>query len=258
MSDTQTNELWRRFKQEGDLSAREEIILTYTYLAKYVVGRLLVRPNSVLSMDDLIGHAAVGLIDAVDRFDPSKGIKFETYAVIRIKGSVLDALKSIDWIPRSTRATDKQIKQTYASLEAALNRPATDEEVANALGMDIDTLNTVLADVGQSIVISMEDLLTYGEDSHNFEDGLPTDTSLSPLAAAESSIRKQLLAQAIDDLPEKEKFVIGLYYGDGLTLREIAEVLGVTESRVCQLHSKAAARLHGKLARHADLLLAAA
>jgi RNA polymerase sigma factor for flagellar operon FliA len=124
--------------------------------------------------------------------------------------------------------------------------------------MDIDTLNSVLADVGHSIVISLEDMLTYGEDTYNFEDGLPADTSLSPLAAAESSIRKQLLAQAIDELPEKEKFVIGLYYGDSLTLKEIAEVLGVTQSRVCQLHSKAAARLHGKLARHADLLLAAA
>lgn len=250
---------WKRYKAHRDPKAREEIILAYVYLAKYVVDRMPVRPSAVISHDDLVSHAVVGLIDAVEKYDPSRDVKFETYAVTRIRGSVLDALKGLDWMPRSLRSTEQELKRTFAGLEAKLGRAATDEEVAGALGISIDELHERLSDVGQSALLSLEELMMYGEENTGLA-GLcsrPGPES-DPLLSAEMGQRTKLLASAISGLPDKEKLVISLYYNDGLTLKEIAAVLGVTESRACQLHSKAAVRLHGKLARHEDLLLAAA
>lgn len=249
--------LWRRYKSRNDPQAREQIILAYAHLAKYIVDRMPVRPSPVMSYDDLLGHAIVGLIDAVERFDPARDVKFETYAVVRIRGAVLDALKSLDWIPRSVRASEHKLRDVLANLEARLGRPATDEEIADAMGMGIDELNEMLADVGQSAIMSLEELLVRGEESLA-DPGLAPGDDYDPVVAAEIEERKQLLAKAVGELPDKEKLVISLYYNEGLTLKEIAKVLGVTESRACQLHSKAVVRLHGKLARHEELLLAAA
>lgn len=254
-----TDLLWKRYKQGKDLDAREQLILNYSYLAKYVVDRMPIRFNAVVDYDDLLGHAVVGLIDAVEKFDPFRDVKFETYAVTRIKGAVLDAIKSLDWMPRSIRAQEQELKQTFARLEAELGYPATDEEVASALGITVDVLNDRLADIAQSVLLSFERILSFGEESFG-GNGVyySSDPFEDPMIAAEVNERSRLLSQAIADLPEKEKLVISLYYSDGLTLKEIAKVLGVTESRVCQLHSKAVVRLQGKLARHMDLLLAAA
>lgn len=251
--------LWKSYKSQMDLDAREQIILHYAYLAKYVVDRMPIRSTAVASYDDLLGHALIGLIDAVEKFDPSRDIKFETYAITRIRGAVLDALKSLDWMPRSARATEQELRRVFAKLEAELGRPATDEEVAKAMDVDIDTLNDKLAEVSQSALLSFEEVVLSNEESANVN-GLCAQVDLAgdPVHAAELGERSRLLARAIAALPEKEKLVISLYYNNGLTLKEIAVVLGVTESRVCQLHSKAIVRLHGKLARHAELLLAAA
>ncbi|MGB9619340.1 MAG: FliA/WhiG family RNA polymerase sigma factor [Armatimonadota bacterium] len=249
-------ELWRRWKERGDEDARQQIILSYAYLTRFVVDRLLLRPNSVIGYDDLLGHAAIGLIDAVERFDPGVGVEFATYAVWRIRGAVLDALKNLDWVPRSVRAKEQSIKRAYAKLEARLARPASDEEVAAELGMTVDELAEALEDIGQSVVCSLEELLADGDQA--FAPDRHADSSdLDPASAAEKQEKRRLLARAIDELPEREKLVLGLYYGEELTLREIAAVLGVTESRVCQIHARATIRLHGKLARHAELLLAA-
>ncbi len=250
--------LWKRYKARRDPKAREEIILAYVYLAKYVVDRMPVRPSAAISYDDLVSHAVVGLIDAVEKYDPSRDVKFETYAVTRIRGSVLDAKKGLDWMPRSLRATEQELKRTFVGLEARHGRPATDQEVSEALGIGVDELHERLSDVGQSALLSLEDLMIYGEENTGLAGlcSLP-DPESDPLLSAEMGERTRLLASAISQLPEKEKLVISLYYNDGLTLKEIAAVLGVTESRACQLHSKAAVRLHGKLARHEDLLLAA-
>lgn len=254
-----TDLLWKRYKQGRDLDAREQLILNYAYLAKYVVDRMTIRPSAVMDYDDLLGHAVVGLIDAVEKFDPSRDVKFETYAVTRIRGAVLDAIKSLDWMPRTIRSLEQELRQTFARLEAELGRPATDQEVASSLGITVDALNERLADIAQSALLSFEELLSFREENFG-ENGIYSlnDPSDDPILAAELNERSQLLAKAITDLPEKEKLVISLYYNDGLTLKEIAKVLGVTESRVCQLHSKAVVRLQGKLARHADLLVAAA
>jgi RNA polymerase sigma factor for flagellar operon FliA len=253
------DDLWQRYKLNMDSDARQQIILAYAYLAKYVVDRMNLRPNSVTSHDDLVSYAVMGLIDAVEKFELSKGVKFETYATVRIRGSVLDALKSLDWMPRSVRASEHELRQVFAKLEARLGRAATDEEVAEAMGVDIDTLDDMLADIGQSAVMSLEDLMLYGEEGEApVTFGNQVDPENDPMMAAVYSERRRLLASAITGLPEKERLVISLYYKDGLTLKEIAAVLGVTESRACQLHSKAVVRMHGKLARHKDLLLTAA
>lgn len=254
------NTLWQRYKKQDDLQAREEIILAYAYLAKYVVDRMLVRPNAVVGYEDLIGHAAVGLIDAVEKFDPSKENKFETYAVVRIRGTVLDALKSMDWLPRSARSLEQELKRIFAELEARFGRPATDAEVAAEMGMDEDELADALADIGHTALLSLEELMASGDEQTSLTPlgSRPDSANFNPVLSIELSERKRLLADAIGTLPEKEKLVISLYYKEGLTLKEIAAVLGVTESRACQVHSKAIVRLQGKLTRHAELLLSAA
>jgi RNA polymerase sigma factor FliA len=253
------NELWRRYKQESNEDSRQQLISNYAYLAKYVVDRMLVRPTAVMGYDDLIGHAVVGLIDAVEKFDLGKTVKFETYAFVRIRGAVLDAIKSLDWTPRSVRASEQEVRRAFAELEAELGRPATDAEVAAALGTDEDSLNETVADIGQSSLLSLEELMVTTGDSAQVN-GVATsaDADSDPNFAAQLSERARILGTAIDELPDREKLVVSLYYKEELTLKEIAAVLGVTESRTCQLHSKAVIRLHGKLARHQDLLLAAA
>jgi RNA polymerase sigma factor FliA len=252
------DKLWRRYKKQNDLQAREEIILAYAYLAKYVVDRMLVRPSAAIGYEDLVGHAAVGLIDAVEKFDLSREVKFETYAVVRIRGAVLDAIKSMDWLPRSMRSFEQELRRVFAELEARFGRPATDAEVAAELDMDVDELDNAIADVGQMALLSLEDMIAAGdEDTSVTALGGQTDSAQNPVLSLEVSERKKILAQAVDGLPEREKLVISMYYKEGLTLKEIAAVLGVTESRACQIHSKSVIRLQGKLARHAELLLAA-
>jgi RNA polymerase sigma factor FliA len=253
------NELWREYKVKGDTPSRQQLITHYAYLTRYVVDRMLIRPSSVMGYEDLLGHAIVGLIDAVERFDLEKGVKFETYAIVRIRGAVLDAVKSLDWAPRSVRASEHDLKRTFAELEAALGRPATDEEVATELGMDIDSLNDAVANIGQSSLLSLEELMVASDDSARVNAlGAGADKSWDPLCSAEFTERMEILGHAIDGLPEREKLVISLYYKEDLTLKEIAATLGVTEARVCQIHSKSVLRLNGKLTRHRELLLQAA
>jgi RNA polymerase sigma factor for flagellar operon FliA len=250
--------LWHRVKS-GDEEAREELILSYAHLTRYVVDRMNIPQTPVASHDDLLSHAIMGLIDAVEKFDPAKDVKFETYASVRIRGAVLDALKSLDWMPRSLRATETELKRTFAQLEAELGRPATDEEVARVMGMSVDDLNDTLGSVAQSAVQSLEDMMYYGEEGPELAaTGAKVKPGEDPAMATELAERRRMLAIAIDALPERERLVVSLYYKEGLTLKEIAAVLGVTESRACQLHSKAVVRLQGKLARHADLFLMAA
>ncbi len=248
--------LWQLYKTRNDADARERLILAYSYLAKYVVDRLPARPSAVMSHDDLLGHAIVGLIDAVEKFDIHREIKFETYAVTRIRGSVLDALKSLDWMPRTMRATEHRLRDVVATLEAELGRPARDQEIADAMGISIDDTEKLFSDMGHAAVLSLEEILGYGEDGATGD--LPASDDGDPLAAVTVEHGKALLAMAVGGLPEKEKLVVSLYYNEGLTFKEVAKVLGVTESRICQLHSKAVVRLNGKLARHTDLLLQAA
>jgi RNA polymerase sigma factor FliA len=250
--------LWQLYKTRNDAQAREQLILAYAYLAKYVVDRMPLRPSAVVSYDDMLGHAIVGLIDAVEKFDIHREIKFETYAVTRIRGSVLDALKNLDWMPRSMRSSEHKLRDVMVSLEAELGRPANDAELALAMGVSSDDLDKLFTDMGQSAVLSLEEMLGYGEENGSEIDVPSVATDSDPVVATSLQHRTRFLAKAVGELPEKEKLIVSLYYNEGLTFKEIAKVLGVTESRICQLHSKAVLRLNGKLARHKDLLLEAA
>jgi len=256
---SQVDALWLQYKEKDDAKAREQIIMKYAYLAKYVVDRMCIRTSNVMAYDDLVSYAVIGLINAVERFDPYRAIKFQTYAITRIRGAVLDALKSMDWLPRGMREAGQEMTRTMARLEAETGRTPSDEEVAAAMDVSIDELGRIVTSTGQSAMLSLEELISTGED-YSSESGLGNGSygGIDPSSSAEAQERKRLLAKAIDELPEREKMVVSLYYKEGLTLKEIAEVLSVTESRACQIHSKAMIRLNGKLSRFVDLMLASA
>lgn len=249
--------LWTEYREHGCSEAREKIVHHYVALVRYVVGRMGVPDNGCVTRDDLIGHAIVGLIDAVERFDPSRGIKFETYAVTRIRGAVVDTLRRLDWAPRSLRRTESAMREAYAVLEARLGRPATDEEAAAELGMTPAEHHNALADIAQTAVYSLEECLRIddqGEGSFS-SDGI-VDQTPGPVAVAMLEEQKRTLAEAIDHLPERERLVVSLYYFEDLTLREIGEVLGVSEARVSQIHTRAVLRLGGRLERKKALFCA--
>jgi len=238
--------LWLEYKRTGSEQAREKLITEYAYLAKYAVDRLNLSPSGALGYEDLIGHAVVGLIDAVEKFDPERNVKFETYALSRIRGEVIDVIRSLDWAPRSVRRQESELRRAYAKLEMEHGRAATDQEVMEYLGIGIAELEKMLADVGQSAVLSLDDVISTGGDVL----ASPAEgTGEDPADCAQRSDQKRQLARAIDELPERERMVVALYYYENLTQKEIAATLGVTESRVCQIHTKAVLRLTGKLSR---------
>ena len=238
--------LWKEYKRTGSEAAREELISEYAYLAKYAVDRLNLSPSGALGYEDLIGHAVVGLINAMEKFDLERNVKFETYALTRIRGEVIDIIRSLDWTPRSVRRNETLLREAYARLEVAYGRPPSDMEVADHMGLRMCELEKMLADVGQSAILSLDEILSSGGDfSTTYLDNEFSD----PADKAQIKEQKRLLAQAIDELPERERLVISLYYFKNLTQKEIAAVLEVTESRVCQIHTKAVLRLSGKLSR---------
>lgn len=249
--------LWQALKDRGDADARERLINHYVYLAKHVVDRLGMRPCGWLGYDDLVSHAILGLIDAIEKFDPSRGVRFETYAVTRIRGAVLDMLRALDWVPRDMRRRENEVKAAMTNLEAKLGRPAEDHEIANHLGCTLEEYYETLASASQSNVLSL--------DAYISESG---DESLDPLEClgyhnedparhAERQDRKRVLVEGIEALGDQERTVIALYYFEDMTLKEIGAVLNVSESRVCQIHTKAIWRLHGKLERQRESLRAA-
>ena len=242
------DKLWLEYKRNGSEQAREGLITEYAYLAKYAVDRLNLAPSGALSHEDLIGHAIVGLIDAVEKFDLSRKVKFETYALARIRGEVIDVIRTLDWAPRSVRKQEADLRKAYARLEIELERPATDREVADHLGIGVAELEKMLADVGQSALLSLDEVIANGGD---ILASSADEAFNDPAERAERAEQKRLLARAVDELPERERTVVALYYYDKLTQKEIAAVLGVTESRVCQIHTKAVLRLVAKLSRTA-------
>lgn len=245
---------WEEFKQTGSARAREQLILHYVPLVKYVAGRVAIGLPANVDFDDLVSYGVFGLVDAVEKFDPGRGIKFETYAVARIRGAVIDGLRAIDWIPRSVRQKAKELEQTIAELEARLGRPATDREVSDSLGLTIEQYHELLAEVKGIALASLDEIWAgEGDDDGTggvrFGEMIEDSASEDPSLAVESDEVRRLLADAIDQLPERERLVVALYYYEELTLREIGEVLGVSESRVSQIHTKALLRLRAKLSR---------
>jgi RNA polymerase sigma factor for flagellar operon FliA len=247
--------LWKEFKETKDPPLRERLILHYSPLVKYVAGRVGAGLPPNIEQADLVSYGIFGLIGAIEKFDISRAIKFETYAISRIKGAIIDELRAIDWIPRSVRYKAREVEKAYAALEARLHRTPTESEVAGELGIALDDLHAIFSQVSFVNVIALDELLNVGGergDKLSLVDTLEDTKAEDPVAAFESEETKYLLARAINTLPEREKIVVTLYYYEGLTLAEIGQVLGVTESRICQMHTKAVLQLRGKLADSKD------
>ena len=247
--------LWEHFKETQDPATRERLILHYAPLVKYVAGRVGVGLPPNIEQADLVSYGIFGLIDAIEKFDISRAIKFETYAISRIKGAIIDELRAIDWIPRSVRYKAREVEKAYAALEARLHRTPTEPEVAEELGIGLDELHTIFSQVSFVNVIALDELLNVGGergDKLSLVDTLEDTKAEDPVQAFETEETKYLLARAINTLPEREKIVVTLYYYEGLTLAEIGQVLGVTESLICQMHTKAVLQLRGKLADQKD------
>jgi RNA polymerase sigma factor for flagellar operon FliA len=244
-------ELWRSFKESKDANLRERLILHYSPLVKYVAGRVGVGLPPNIEQADLVSYGIFGLIDAIEKFDITRAIKFETYAISRIKGAIIDELRAIDWIPRSVRYKAREVEKAYAALESRLHRTPTESEVAGELGIPLEDLHQIFSQVSFVNVIALDELLNVGGergDKLSLVDTLEDTKAEDPVAVFETEETKYLLARAINTLPEREKIVVTLYYYEGLTLAEIGQVLGVTESRICQMHTKAVLQLRGKLA----------
>jgi RNA polymerase sigma factor FliA len=250
MDDMITNnnaEMWKKYKITGSPELREQIIVNYSHLVKLIAGRLNIYFGSNVEYDDLVGYGVFGLIDAIDRFDIDKGVKFETYASLRIRGSIIDSIREMDWVPRSLRQKSKELEKVYSELENKLGRSATDVEVAEKMGIKIDEFNKLINEVNISSMISLEE---FFEQNYDVESTVSTDEKEScPESHAELVEMKEILSGAIERLPEKEKNVISMYYYEELTLKEISAIMGVSESRISQLHTKALMRMRGKLVR---------
>jgi RNA polymerase sigma factor FliA len=243
-------ELWRRYKQGGDDSARERLVVAYSPLVKFVAGRTGARLPSHVDQADLISYGMLGLIEAMDRFDPRRQIRFETFAMQRIRGAIIDELRSLDWVPRSVRSRAREIEEANQKLEHELGRVPSDAELADRLNISEPELQEALLQISNSSILALEELWMTPDasgDRVSLLDTIEDESAPDPQKALDSSEVKDRLQDAIQDLPERETLVIALYYFENLTLREIGEVLGVTESRVSQLHSKAVLRLRSRL-----------
>src|SRR3954466_14040837 len=254
-------ELWLRYKQQGDERARERLVVAYSPLVKFIAGRMASGLPSHVEGADLSSYGLLGLIGAIERFDLDREIKFETFAVARVKGAIIDELRSLDWVPRSVRARARDVarararrgERAHAQLEAELQRAPTDAEMAAKLKIGVDEFNDSLLEIANSSVLALDDLWTFadpdgGGGQISVLDTIHDPTAVDPETEAHASEVKDRLADAIESLPERERLVVALYYYENLTLREIGEVLGVTESRVSQLHTKAVLALRSRFA----------
>ena len=249
-------DLWRRYKQHGDARARDDLILAYSPLVKYVAGRMSSGLPAHIEEADLVSYGLLGLIGALERFDLSRNIKLETYAISRIKGSIIDELRALDWVPRSVRSWARKVEASITKLENQLTRAPTDEEISADLGVDVGQFQEILNQISCASVVALDefwDAPGQGQDKINLIDTIEDTDAPDPSRAYRKQAVKEILAAAIQRLPERERIVIGLYYYEGLTLKEIGEVLGVTESRISQLHTKAILRLRGRIKEDLDL-----
>lgn len=246
-------ELWKQYSENKCPTIREKFIIEYSPLVKYVAGRLSIYFGSHVDYDDLVSFGVFGLIDAIDKFDVYKGVKFETYASLRIRGSIIDSIREMDWAPRSLRQKSKEVEKLYVEVENQLGHAASDKEMAERMGVTVDEFAKTLNELNISTMMSLDEFLEQnyeiGVDSNNvLKDGIPENY-------VEINEIKETLANAINKLPEKEKMVVSFYYYEELTLKEISAIMGVSESRISQLHTKAILRMRGKLSRLKSTLI---
>lgn len=245
--------LWDEFKQSEASgardSARERLILHYAPLVKYVASRVATGLPASVDQADLVSYGMFGLIDALEKFEPARGNKFETYAIPRIKGAIIDELRAMDWVPRSVRFKAREIEKAYSDLESMHKRAPSEKEVAERLGVSLRELHDVINQISFVQVLQLDEILSVGSDRGEQVSLLDTlaDRGTDPTTGLEVQETRGLLAAAINSLSEREKIVVTLYYFEGLTLAEIGDILGVTESRVCQIHTKAVGQLRLQL-----------
>ena len=247
--DDELGQQWHHFKSEGDDGAREKLILHYAPLVKYVASRVATGLPASVEQADLVSYGMFGLIDALTKFEPGRGNKFETYAIPRIKGAIIDELRAMDWVPRSVRFKARELEKAHTDLESMLKRQPTEQEKAERLGITVRELHEVVSQISFVSVLALDEMVSVGADRGEQVSLLDTlaDKNLDPTSGMESQETRGLLAAAINSLSEREKIVVTLYDVEGLTLAEIGEILGVTESRVCQIHTKAVGGLRGQL-----------
>lgn len=235
-------------KRKVDRRTRDKLIKEYAPLIKYIAQKIAIRLPSNIELDDLISSGVIGLMDAIEKYDPSRDNKFKTYAEFRIRGAILDELRSQDWVPRSVRDKAKLLDRVYVQLEQDLGRPATEEEVAQELGVSIDEYHSMLNEVKPVSLLSISDqeMFSSGE-RKSLLNLLENCSSSNPFNQLSLKAVKEKVTFAIEDLPEKQRLVLSLYYYEDLNLKEIGKVLDVTESRISQLHAQAIARLRAKL-----------
>ncbi len=256
--DRATAQLWAEYKERGGRALRDQLIVLYSPLVKYVAARVAVGMPQHVDSADLVSYGIIGLIDAIDRFDPERAVKFETYAIPRIRGAIIDELRAIDWVPRSVRAKARAVEQAYSTLEAGLHRSPTDTEVAVEIGITEGDLQDILRQVSFVGVAALDEVFSSGgerSDRTTLGDTI-ADVGAGPGAKFEDKELKELLLQAITRLGDRERTVLSLYYYEGLTLAEIGEILGVTESRICEIHTKAVLQLRSKLGSSREELAA--
>jgi RNA polymerase sigma factor for flagellar operon FliA len=245
---TEIDRLWVEFKRTSDRGLRDRLILHYSPLAKYVAARVAAGLPQSVDQADLVSYGIFGLIDAIEKFDLERGYKFETYAIARIKGAILDELRSIDWVPRSVRAKARALEKAFMKLEGVLHRSPSDDELAAEMRVTPEQLQATLSQISSLGIVALDETLSVGDRSEaaTLGDTIP-DRGDGPVATYEVEEMRHILATAINTMPEREKIVLTLYYYEGLTLAEIGLVLGVTESRVCQIHTKAVLHLRARL-----------
>jgi RNA polymerase sigma factor for flagellar operon FliA len=244
--------IWEEYKHSGAREARDRLILQYSPLVKYVAGRVWAGLPQSVERADLVSYGIFGLIEAIDRFDPGRNVKFEAYAMRRIRGAIIDGLRSVDWVPRSVRAKGRTVEKAYAKLGALLLRTPTDAELAAELGIGEVELQGLFKKISYVGVVTLDEALFGGSgdgsDSPTLGESL-ADRGDGPVAAFEIEEMKHILARAINRLGDREKIVLTLYYYEGLSLDDIGQILGVTESRVCQIHTKAILQLRSRIDR---------
>ena len=242
-------ELWIEFRKTKSPVLRDAFIRQYMPLVKYVVGKISPSMPSSVEFDDLVGFGQFGLLDAINRYDPDRNVKFKTYAVTRIRGAIFDELRQLDWVPRSVRQKSREIENAIVKLESKLGRPATDAEIAESMGLTESDFQQTVMKVSLTNVLSLNDVWHSGDDSDHISigDSIEAPSSLNPDVIVEREEIRRVITEAINELPERERRVLVLYYHEDLTFKEIGQVLEVSESRISQLHTKANLRLRAKL-----------
>jgi len=253
--DEEDQKLWQQYKTSRDQRIKDSLIMKYASFVKYVAGRIAVNLPSNVEFDDLVSYGILGLIDAIDKYDTARNVKFKTYAKTRIRGAIFDELRLLDWTPRSIRQKARKLEKAYAKLEGKLGRDATDEEIAEFLKIDISELHKLFDETKKSLLLSLDEIFYDDEEGSSRFDFVENQKSDNPQLKIEEAEAKRILADAISKLSERERMVITLYYYEDLTSKEIGKILGVSDSRVSQLHTKAILRLRGRLARLRDSLV---